>query len=249
MKKEDFFTEPYTADIFFFPPWFGPKYGQADNVFKGLKILAIGNSHYCTNGNYDPGVGCNCNCKAFIEGLSIDGCSNCNLEFKLKNTKTIDCVSCFKRYKENQYGYERYMSTYTRFAAILNNGKLGKELEIWDSIAFYNFLQSGVPKNDAQGTSQEIIRSKGVFKEFLQLLSADKNDRLPDIIILWGEANVFNHIPKDENWSKEGDKTGYFTINGKEVKVLCIYHPSYRKIRYDKIIQDIKKFAPEVLIE
>lgn len=32
---------------FFFPPYVGVKYADADNFFNGKKMLVIGNSHYC----------------------------------------------------------------------------------------------------------------------------------------------------------------------------------------------------------
>lgn len=226
---------------FFFPPYKGDSYGSPDNIFDGKRVFALGHSHYCKNG-YNPElkdgrlprnrtiIRCDRNCANY----GTDLCPNRTGQW------TKDAADNFVN-----SGLKDSTDVFTKFARILNcNGK-EKEIECWKSLAHYNFMQAAVADLDGDGNNTEIDFSRTlVAKAFKELA--------PDIIIVWGERKVFNHVfkylPPEFMWTpgKQEFPCGTIRIGDKTAKVICIDHPAAS--RYPKIIdtERIRAIAPEL---
>lgn len=206
---------------FFFPPYIGELYGNSNGFFNGVRVMAIGNSHHCDK--FDNQHRCCMKCANYIPAC---------------NSFTTDVV---KDYISNPLGVggsekdKKWRPTYTKFANLLEaNGNIER---LWTSIVFYNFLQCAVPNNKAQGNVDEINRSK---EYVIKLLS----EYTPDVVIVWGNPRVYQHLPKGEYWKDITDRTGIYTINGKNIRVACIDHPML--CGYEKGRGIIKSIAPEL---
>ena len=237
---------------FFFPPYVGNLYGKPNNFFNGKKILVIGNSHYCDDGYDIPksndkqyGTGCWCSCKNYMK----DKCHNKNGDKQF--TWTEDAISETRDVDNFAEAYKKYLTSYLKFAIIMDESFRGQNnlnkneryLTFWGSIVFYNFLQSAVPSNNSQGTPKEIEKSKEIFKSLFPYLEAKYS--LPDVIIVWGKENVFNHFLEFPNFELLESRLGKFRYAGKEIDVICIYHPSARK-SYEEQRNIIKGYIPEL---
>lgn len=184
----------------FFRPWVGTDY-RSGGIFK-KKILIVGESHYCDSQ---------------CEGCGTEACSGCH-------SFTTDVINDYLNPKE----WNRWMNTFRKFEHSLVNHKTGAEESraIWDSVAFYNFLQSPMQSARQSGTPEQ-YRDAAV--PFFQVL----NELRPDAIIVWG-CRLWNRMPGD-SW-KEGEKIVinnypvqngfYFLEDGTPVQAVCIYHPA-----------------------
>lgn len=186
----------------FFTPRIGKNYTRG-GIF-GKKILALGESHYCDTGCVDCGEsGTHPECLGFTQKV-VDWC--------------LDPLTA----------REGWMNTYLKFERSL----VGKDTtptvsrKIWDSIAFYNFLQVAMGGAREAGTSQQYKDAADPFFEVL-------DDLKPDLLVVWG-VRLWNKLP-DKNWtdgtqiSVEGYnvKNGFYSLSsGKTIKVICVYHPS-----------------------
>ena len=108
---------------------------------------------------------------------------------------------------------------------------LGKELSqqerelFWNSIVFYNYLQFAQEGPRMPIKTEYWKESEYAFKELL-------DHYMPDYIIVWG-VRLYNRLP---NWDgkhsllqiSENDYTDVwtYTINGKKIPALKVYHPS-----------------------
>lgn len=189
-------------DSCFFSPRIGKGYARG-GIF-GKKILALGESHYCGSGCADCGeCGKHPECSDFTTKV-VNWCLNPSVE------------------------REGWMNTYLKFERSL----VGKETtplesrKIWDSIAFYNFLQVAMGGAREAGTNQQYRAAAEPFMQVLEELQ-------PDVLIVWG-VRLWNNLP-NRNWA-DGSKVavdgyevqnGYYTLpSGKKVKAVCVYHPS-----------------------
>lgn len=189
-------------DSCFFSPRIGKGYARG-GIF-GKKILALGESHYCGSGCADCGeCGKHPECSDFTTNV-VNWCLDSSVE------------------------REGWMNTYLKFERSL----VGKETtplesrKIWDSIAFYNFLQVAMGGAREAGTNQQYRAAAEPFMQVLEELQ-------PDVLIVWG-VRLWNNLP-NRNWA-DGSKVavdgyevqnGYYTLpSGKKVKVVCVYHPS-----------------------
>lgn len=186
----------------FFSPRIGKDYAWG-GIF-GKKILAVGESHYCGTGCADCGVcGRHPECADFTKRV-VEWCLDPSVE------------------------REGWMNTYLKFERSL----VGKETtpqdsrKIWDSIAFYNFLQVAMGGAREAGTTQQYRDAAEPFLATLENLQ-------PDVIVVWG-VRLWNNLP-NVRWT-DGDRqnvdgydiqNGYYTLaSGKKVKAVCVYHPS-----------------------
>ena len=186
----------------FFSPRIGKDYARG-GIF-GKKILAVGESHYCGSGCADCGeCGKHPECSDFTTKV-VNWCLDSSVE------------------------REGWMNTYLKFGRSL----VGKETtplesrKMWDSIAFYNFLQVAMRGAREAGTNQQYRAAAEPFMQVLEELQ-------PDVLIVWG-VRLWNNLP-NRNWT-DGPKVsvdgydvqnGYYTLpSGKKVKVVCVYHPS-----------------------
>lgn len=189
-------------DSCFFSPRIGKGYARG-GIF-GKKILALGESHYCGSGCAD--------------------CGECGKHPECSDFTTKVVNWCLDPSVER----EGWMNTYLKFERSL----VGKETtplesrKIWDSIAFYNFLQVAMGGAREAGTNQQYRAAAEPFMQVLEELQ-------PDVLIVWG-VRLWNNLP-NRNWT-DGSKVavdgydvqnGFYTLSsGKKVKAVCVYHPS-----------------------
>ncbi len=181
-----------------FEPWKGKNYNTSG--FNGKKILVIGESFYCSE---------------------EDAVATLTTKI-VKDYLAIRKGEC----RENKGGWT---NTYLKFERSL----IGKETtpkesrEIWDSIAFYNYLQ--VPMSGAR-ESGFTIDYKNAENAFFEVI----NELQPDLIIVWGVGKLFNNLPEDRwTWDKPLNVEGWDIQNGfyqldnkKQVRCVAVYHPS-----------------------
>ena len=177
-----------------FEPWVGNKY--ATSGFMGKKILVIGESFYCS----EEDAVATLTKKVVEDYLAIR-----NGEFR-----------------DNNGGWT---NTYLKFERSL----VGKETnpedsqEIWNSIAFYNYLQ--VPMSGAR-ESGDTIDYKNAEKAFFEVIN-----NLPEDRWTWGK-------PLDvDGWDINN---GYYQLdNEKQARCIAVYHPStgYQWDWWHKVIQ------------
>lgn len=228
---------------FFIPPYAEKLYGRTEGFFNGVKVMAIGNSHYCTEG-FNEQTRCGKNCPNYM----IPGkCGNVNVNQGRQNSFTQDVMEDFIAYKSGQIALADWMRTFTSFAHIFN--ETCDVIMVWKSLCFYNFLQVAVGSNNAPGTPDEINESK---KHVLAAIAVHK----PDVIVVWGYDNVFVHLldvfknlPTNFHWiiDSENERCGILTMNEKSMRVVCINHPS--RAGHEEARNLIKHIAPELIKE
>lgn len=117
-----------------------------------------------------------------------------------------------------------------------------KSKEIWESLAFYNYLQVAVSKTREAGDWYDYEKSEDAFFEVL-------NELQPDVIIVWGVTRMYEDMP-EKGWEKGAEmivdgypvKNGWYTIdNGKRIRAIWVYHPSsgYSWNWWNKVITKI----------
>ena len=195
----------------FFKPWVGKNYQKRG--FNDKKILVIGESFYCSE---EDAV-------ATLTDKIV------NDYLAIRNGE----------YRENNGGWT---NTYLKFERSLVGEETTPEdsQKIWNSIAFYNYLQ--VPMSGARESGLP-IDYKNAETAFFEVL----NDLQPDLIIVWGVGKLFNNLPEDRwTWGKslnvEGMdiNNGYYQLNNKnEVRCIAVYHPSagYSWDKWHKVIK------------
>lgn len=187
-----------------FLPWIG-KYYHKGGIFKN-RILVLGEGHHCG-------------------GCPREGCEN---DFE------SDCrfftSNVVKKYLNRKKGYEKWMNTYIKFERSLIGDWTDEESQknIWDSIAFYNYIQYALDKSRKAGEGDAYIKA---IKPFYQVLDYLK----PELIIVWGKR-LWKNLPGDERWEESVGITmddgyiidnGYYKLdNGDKSKVFPVYHPS-----------------------
>ena len=181
-----------------FEPWKGENY--LTSGYNGKRILVIGESFYCSE---EEAVA------TLTEKVVTDYLAIRNGEFRENKGEWTNTYLKFERSLE---GKETYPEDSQR---------------IWNSIAFYNYLQ--VPMSGAResGSKMDYKNAENAFFEVI-------NDLQPDLIIVWGVGRLFNNLPEDR-WTW-GDllkvdgweiKNGYYQLeNEKQVRCIAVYHPS-----------------------
>lgn len=233
---------------FFIPPYVEKLYGKPEGFFNGIKVMAIGNSHYCTEG-YDKENRCGKSChNLMIPGL----CGNVNKDKKRQNCFTQDVMEEYIAYKSGECNHVGWYNTFTKFARIFSsNVNWADDKFVWESLCFYNFLDVAVKNDKAPATPDEIEDAKTKVLPAIAMCN-------PDVIVVWGEENglfhhlrdVFSHLPENMKWipQQENSRSGVLTIDDKDIKVACVDHPSNRKgDYYDNARTIIKSIAPELI--
>ena len=205
-----------------FRPWVGKNYDFG--LFNGKKILILGESHYCT---IERGEGGRCN-QVCSKGMMDKTCTN----------QTINEIAEIR----NQDWCSRTFSNFER--TIFGKVPEQKERELfWDSVIFYNYLQyaqSG-PSRPLEQKEEACKDSEMAFKEVLETY-------MPDYIIAWG-IRLYYITPI---WGGEQSKLDIvgngeanvwiYTIKGKRIPTLFIYHPCYGGYSWTAWHPFIKKF-------
>lgn len=128
----------------------------------------------------------------------------------------------------NSYS-QRWMNTFTKFARALagKETNVDENRAIWDSLIFYNFLQVPLYGPRVQGNAEDYEDSQSPLFTVLEMYH-------PTLVLVWG-YRLWNFLPSDHSFTWEPNfsinenehKWGKYTLSdGKEVKVLPIYHPS-----------------------
>lgn len=228
------------ANEFFFPPYRGELYGKPEGAFCGIRVMALGHSHYCEKG-YNPElinlrihknrrvIRCDKNCANYGSDL----CPNRTGKW------TADAADNFIK-----SGTKDKTSIFSKFAHILNC--FGDEVECWKSLAHYNFLQAAVGNYNKEGNNAEIEFSRILVAKAFKVLA-------PDIIIAWSEQKVFNHVfkylPAEFMWTPGNYDfpCGTIKIGDKLTKIIGIPHPSARRRDAQVVATErIKTIVPEL---
>ena len=184
-----------------FEPWKGENYETSG--FNGKKILVIGESFYCSEEEAD----------------------------KYAATLTEKIVNDYLAIRNGEFRENKgeWTNTYLKFERSLVGEETTPERsrEIWNSIAFYNYLQ--IPMSGARESGSP-IDFKNAEKAFFEVI----NELQPDLIIVWGVGKLFNNMPEDRwTWGKRLDVDGWDINNGyyqldneKQVRCIAVYHPS-----------------------
>lgn len=152
----------------YFEPWKGSDY-ESGGIFN-YRILALGESHHCNDV-----------CR-YKKTCGVSGG-----KFKNKcHSFTTDRVKEFL----NGGGGGHWGNTYMKFTRVLTGGRDNPfELRpVWNSIAFYNFLQTGFINSP-----REAIGDNSVFAKSLPYFESVVAELQPDFIIVWGNR-VWNTI-------------------------------------------------------
>lgn len=207
--------------VCFFLPWVGCNY-ENGLIFK-KRILVVGDSHYCSSDCKECGV-LNPKVKA--------------AEFECRNF-TIDIIGC---YLDDSVSFQKWMGTFRRFERALS-GNLSSTRsdsnEIWQSLAFYNFVQTANIDRPRESYFQEVYeKSLSCFWKVFEELN-------PEAVIVWGKR-VWNQLPP-ENWDYTKpigsySEVGTYKINGKEIPFIISCHPSSSLFSYDKWVRIFKEF-------
>ncbi|MDL2303756.1 uracil-DNA glycosylase family protein [Bacteroides sp. OttesenSCG-928-D19] len=149
----------------------------------------------------------------------------CNHPSEAIATLTIDVIQdLFDPNSE----HEGYKNTYTKFERALIGKPLSwKEKEsVWNSVIFYNYVQTPISGARQSPTTQEFASSEEAFFEVL-------NKYQPDCIIAWGKR-LYNNLPRRGKQAadlllpddKYSETWSYTLENGRVVEILPITHPS-----------------------
>jgi len=186
----------------YFKPWVGKDY-QTGGIFN-KRILAVGEGHVC-------GGKCQNEC-------GIKYSSECE---ELTTTIVVN------DYLNGCGG--KWTSTYRKFERSLVNKETTLEDSkiIWQSIAFFNFLQVAITESRRAGTNEDYKESQTAFLEVIDEL-------LPELIIIWGVGRLFYNLP-EERWVEGSPlviddyhiKNGYYQLKkGEKSRCIAVYHPS-----------------------
>ncbi len=186
----------------FFKPWVGKDY--ASGGMFGKKILVLGEAHLCK------------------------GCEDCGHVENAEECADFTSTDCIKVLLSGETG--SWTGTFHKFERSLVNHEtdLEESRKIWDSLAFYNYVQKAM---DGSRKSPEWVDFRDSEEAFFEVI----DELQPDLIIAWGVTRMYDLLPGGERWRKgeplEIDgynvKNGYYRLaNGKETRVLWVYHPS-----------------------
>lgn len=138
---------------------------------------------------------------------------------------TIDIIKDL--FDENSL-HEPYKNTYTKFAKALEGSDINfqDKKRIWNSVAFYNYVQVPISEARKSPTSEQF---KGAEEAFFQVLEQLQ----PDYVLAWGQR-LYDNLPNKGIQgqdlivsSSESHEVWCYTLNnGKNIPLLRITHPS-----------------------
>jgi hypothetical protein len=166
------------------------------------KVLLLGDSHYCNNG-----------CK----GSSIENCHDCCPNF------TKDVVKEFLE-RGYQQGKGKALPNFTNVYYGNNEVAEGERKNLWNTFAFYNFVQRSMPGEASENPIKEDYENSAVaYFEVLEELK-------PDLIVVFGKT-LWDRLPEADGWEDGNEvldfgKIKYCNYNGKKYAHFCTHHPS-----------------------
>lgn len=186
----------------FFRPWVGRDY-HSGGIF-GKKILVLGEAHLC------------------------GGCDECGKDEYAKECGDFTTRHCMEVVMAGKT--DSWTGTFHKFERSLvgKQTDLDESRRIWNSVAFYNYVQMSMNQSRKQPEWVDFRDSTDAFFEVLEELR-------PDLIIVWGVTRMYDNMPGGERW-RDGEelvidgynvKNGYYRLSdGTETRVLWVYHPS-----------------------
>ena len=200
-------SKKHSWDDIIFIPWIGKQYFNG-GIFE-KRILALGDSHYCRD---------------------CENCSACGVlgstPQEMGNCRNLTC-NTVKSFLDEESGFEGWKNTFKRFSGVMAGGHKTtneEDRQIWDSISFYNFVQTAMQSGPRSPYSEEAYKkSLSMFWNVLDNLS-------PDLVIVWGEK-AWNELPSD-GWEwvdigiKEDIAAGRYNDGKSNALFLLIRHPS-----------------------
>lgn len=183
-----------------FAPWVGADYKNGGIFNK--RILALGESHYFA-GEDSPVI-------------------------------TLDHVTDFtsdvvRNYLDPDFEFAGWMNTFKKFERALVNKVTTPEdsRKIWNSIAFYNYIQAALASPRQNVPPELYEKSERAFFEVLEKLR-------PELILVWGVTRMWDLMPSNnselcKNLKVDGLEIGngyYILKDGTKIKTIWIYHPS-----------------------
>lgn len=183
-------------------PWVGKDYANG-GVFK-KKVLILGESHYC----FDAEEG---NCP---------GCNATNMKAEC-HSQTEDVIEEFI----SDYRGDSYQQTFLAFERALAGREINEDerQQLWNSVVFYNYFQLDTTGARQAPNMEAQEMSEASFRQLLEEL-------MPDAIIVWG-VRLYDLLP---GWDgkettldvgEESTRVWHYTINGKDIPAMCVYHP------------------------
>jgi len=206
----------------FYLPRVGKNYFNSG--FKGLKLLVLGESHYCKEKPV---------------------CIQCGIQ-----SKRQDCFNFTKRviedvyfeYKRGNEKFEGWMNTFTKFTNVMleRQADTNEIIDFWESVVFYNFVQTSTSGSRESPTKVQFEESEDAF---IQVLGKYK----PDLIIVWGQR-LWDRLDFGR-WGEEffiettKHMIYYFQSGEFQIPAIQVYHPSTWRFNKDayKVIEEVIK--------
>lgn len=210
--------EKILKNVFFYP-YVGKKY---ENGFKGVKLLILGESHYCGDGCEICGKKSGKDCPDF----------------------TTVVLDRYLNYKQGNGPHEGWMNTFTRFTNILFGKRIDNKtlVNFWDYVMFYNYVQSSTKGPRISPSKQQFEESEDAFTEVLRKY-------IPDLILVWGYRLWYN-LPDigysgSVNILNNGEvEFYYYKVGNKDIPAYKVPHPScpYFDYGYSEHLRKIISF-------
>lgn len=168
-----------------------------------MKIMALGDSHYCGTPCGRCGVNPNPRC----------------------NRLTSDVVRAFL---DQDCEREGWMNTYLKFERSLVGHETTPEesRDIWDSLIFYNYLQVALGGPRVAGSPGQYDAGSVPFFSVLDRFR-------PDVLAVWGvrlwnslPSERWTDGPEVVIDGYRVNNGWYGLANGAKARVVCVYHPS-----------------------
>ncbi|MBQ9216974.1 MAG: hypothetical protein IJ160_02180 [Muribaculaceae bacterium] len=184
-------------------PWVGKDFAGG-GVFK-KRVLVLGESHYCSD----------------VQEGKCPGCSATNMKAEC-HSQTEDVIEEFI----SDYRGDSYQQTFLAFERALAGREINEDerQQLWNSVVFYNYFQLDTTGARQAPNMEAKEMSEASFRQLLEELT-------PDTIIVWG-VRLYDLLP---GWDgketildvgEESTRVWHYTINGKDIPAMCVYHPS-----------------------
>ena len=175
-------------------------------------------------------------------------CRNCSFE------EMEDCSNFTQRIVKSYIDFRKDIiekqgwmtKTFYRFDKIFygkENVTMEESLKLWNSISFYNFLQTAYigEASNVSYSDDDYALSTPLFCNVIKELK-------PNLLIVWGNR-AYYHLP-NTNWLRGTNYSGKYLIdNENEIKCIRIYHPSRANVSdWHSILTDFIGMEPNKLL-
>nr|WP_299205775.1 hypothetical protein [uncultured Brumimicrobium sp.] len=185
-------------------PWIGKNYIHSKN-----KLLIVGESHY-----YNP-----------EEQSSVDKHQNVNF-----TRVVINDIGIKKEYLK--YPDKRKARLFPNFHKTVFGSDKADTSELWENVAFYNFIQVPMHSNKSRPSTKEIYAGWDSFFKLLDVLQPDRILFIGSVVLdkfeIYSRRNKLNNSKlKYHRVSKNQVSRDFsITLNNKEIPIISIKHCS-----------------------